>query len=338
MKRLMVCGVLLMSALTGVYVFAQETKGVTWKHGLSFQVRKAGQAVFTEDTPRFGAEVFLDKDLTQAVFISEKGSVGLSSAANLKDAKEVPAPQLFHGLEFKVRPVGEKSFEKAKKVSTEIFMDKVSDTLVYVTETGFLATAPVGSAKAPDKVQDPEWFHALEVKARKAGEKEFGPETRKISIEVYKDGNTGNLVYVTDAGTVALLPAAGQTKPAEVKDPVWYHAFEIKVRKGTEKSWDKDTKAFGIEVYKDTNANTLVYVCAETGAIAVLPAGGTSKPATSKDPKHMLGRSFLVRRGDEKNFGDKTLNLGAEVNRDENAAALVYVTELGGLAVIPAAK
>ena len=316
----------------GSTLWAQEAnKGLAWKHGLNFQVRKAGQTDF-KGAPKFGCEIFLDKDVERLVYAAETGAVGVGSTAKLQEKADVDPPKLYHGLELRVRPVGEKGWDKAKKYGAEVFRDVNADNLVYLSEVGSLAVLPAADVKAPDKIKDPEWLHGLDLAVRKAGEKEFSDRTRKVSLEVYKDENTNQLVYVTDAGQVAVVPARDTTRPAEVKRPEWYHAFEIKVRKADEEKFTKDTKAFGVEVYKDDNANNLIYIT-ETGAIAVVPVGGVTKPSSSKEPKWLLGRSFRVRPADQKDFNDMTPKLGAEVYRDENADNLVYLTEKGSVCV-----
>jgi hypothetical protein len=323
-----------LTALLGSFVAAQETKGISWKHGLAFQVRKAGETAFTETTPKFGAEVFLDKDIVQLLYVTETASIGLGSAAKLQDGPEVKAPLLFHAIEVRVRPVGEGAFDKAKKISSEVFKDPNTDNLVYISQAGSIAVTPAGTVSAPDKIKDPVWYHGLELKVRKAGEKEFSDATKKVSLEAYKDENTNQLVYVTEEGRISIMSSATVGKPADVKGPTWFHAFEVKVRKADEKTFGKDTKTYGVEVYKDENANALIYIC-ETGAIAVVPAGGLSKPASSKEPKFLFGRSVRVRKADEKDFNDKTQAFGAEVYKDENANNLVYISENGSLVVSP---
>jgi len=333
MRKLSVLGLLALAGLLGSFVWAQESKGISWKHGLSFQVRKAGQTAFTPDTPKYGAEVFLDKDLNQAVYIAETASLGLGTAAKLSDSADVKAPLLSHALEVRVRPVGESSFtDKTPKFSAEVFKDVNGDNLVYISEKGSIAVTSAGEHKAPEKVKDPVWFHGLELKVRKAGQKEFDEKTPKVSIEVYKDDNTNLLFYVTDAGQIAVVPAGGATKPAEVKGPTWYHAFEAKVRAAKDEKFTKDTKMYGVEVYKDENANTLIYIT-ETGSIAVVSAAGVAKPAGSKEPTWKYGRAFRVRKADEDDFNDKTQRFGAEVYKDENTGNLVYLSETGAVAV-----
>ncbi len=334
MKRWTVVALLALLGTLGSFVMAQETKGISWEHGLSFQVRKFGETAFTDKTQKYDAEVFVDKDISQLVYIAETGSMGLG-AGKAQPGKDVKAPLLFHGIEVKVRPSGETSFNKeAKQFSAEVFHDPNTDNLVYISEIGSLAATSAAGVSAPQKVEKPEWFHGLEVKVRKAGEKEFKSDTKKVSLEVYKDANTNQLVYVTETGAIAIVSAKGATKPAEVKTPAWYHAFEAKVRKADEKMFSKDTKTYGVEVYKDDNVNTLIYVC-ETGAIAVVPAGGLTKPGNSKEPKWLYGRAFKVRKAGEPNFTDKTQSFGAEVYKDETSGNLVYLSEKGALVVAP---
>jgi hypothetical protein len=318
-------------ALTSLW--AADTKGVDWKHGLNFQVRRAGQTEFTDKTPKFGAEIFLDKDITKLVYVCETSSLGLGSAAKVGAGQDVKAPKLLHALEVRVRGANEMSFsDKTRKFSSEVFKDVNTDQLVYISEKGSIAVTPGAGISAPAKIKDPVWFHGLEVKVRKVGEKEFGDKTKKVGLEVYKDENTNHLFYITDAGRIAVVPAGSASKPSEVKPPTWFHAFEVKVRKADEKEFSKDTRTYSVEVYKDDNANTLLYIC-ETGDIAVVSAAGVDKPSSSKEPKWLYGRSFRVRKADEPDFNDGTRKFGAEVYQDENTGNQVYITETGTLAV-----
>jgi hypothetical protein len=57
----------------------------------------------------------------------------------------------------------------------------------------------------------------------------------------------------------------------KAKDPSWIYGLNLKARKSTEEDFTKDTKKYGIEVFKDENTNNLIYI-SETGSIAVVPA------------------------------------------------------------------
>jgi hypothetical protein len=60
---------------------------------------------------------------------------------------------------------------------------------------------------ADNKVKAPTWLHGFNVKSRKANEYDFNKDTKKIGIEVYKDEENGNIIYVSEAGSIAVLPA-----------------------------------------------------------------------------------------------------------------------------------
>jgi hypothetical protein len=59
---------------------------------------------------------------------------------------------------------------------------------------------------ADNKVKAPTWLHGFNVKSRKASEYDFNKDTKKIGIEVYKDEENGNLIYVSETGSIAVLP------------------------------------------------------------------------------------------------------------------------------------
>jgi len=56
------------------------------------------------------------------------------------------------------------------------------------------------------KAKDPVWLHGLDLRSRKAGEKDFGPDTKKYGIEIFKDENNGNLIYISETGSIAVVP------------------------------------------------------------------------------------------------------------------------------------
>jgi hypothetical protein len=46
----------------------------------------------------------------------------------------------------------------------------------------------------------------LNVRSRKASEYDFNKDTKKIGIEVYKDEENGIIIYVSEIGSIAVLP------------------------------------------------------------------------------------------------------------------------------------
>ncbi len=82
-------------------------------------------------------------------------------------------------------------------------------TLALVGLVCFLAgtvvtqNLPLAFGQAAPK--PPVWKHGLDLKARKGGETEF-KEARKFGVEVFLDENNGNLVYISETGSIAVVP------------------------------------------------------------------------------------------------------------------------------------
>src|ERR1700676_1535036 len=103
------------------------------------------------------------------------------------DEPAAQGPVFKHGLELRVRKAGELDFsDKTKKVGVEFFLDGPNGNGVYVGDAGDLATVAAKLVAPEDaKVKAPEWSHGMELRARKAGEKEFTKDTKKYGIEVF---------------------------------------------------------------------------------------------------------------------------------------------------------
>jgi hypothetical protein len=106
----------------------------------------------------------------------------------------------------------------------------------------------------------------MSLRVRKAGEADFGDKTKRVGVEVFKDENTGGLVYISETGSLAVVAAPATIQSG--KGVTWKHAMELKARAGGEASFEKATR-FGIEVFQDNNTGYLVYVD-DVGSIAVL--------------------------------------------------------------------
>jgi hypothetical protein len=64
---------------------------------------------------------------------------------------------------------------------------------------------PFVRAQASSDVKPPKWLYGLTAKARKADEADFTKDTHKYGIEVFKDDNNGNLIYISDTGAIAVV-------------------------------------------------------------------------------------------------------------------------------------
>jgi hypothetical protein len=73
---------------------------------------------------------------------------------------------------------------------------------------GLLVAPHLPFGRAQDsKVKAPLWLHGMNVMSRTSKEDNFGKDTKKYGIEVYKDENNGNLIYISETGSIAVVPA-----------------------------------------------------------------------------------------------------------------------------------
>ncbi len=61
-----------------------------------------------------------------------------------------------------------------------------------------------GQPAAAPKV--PSWLHGMNLKSRTSTEGDFSDKTKKYGIEVFKDENNGNLIYISETGSIAVVP------------------------------------------------------------------------------------------------------------------------------------
>ena len=243
-----------------------------------------------------------------------------------------PKPVWVYGHDLRARKGGTTDFDKdTPKIGVEFFKDDASGSVVAVTQAGALAVTGSSSIGADKKAP---WLFAHDLGSRKGDEERFTPATVKFGVEAFKDDATGKILYLSEKATAAFAdspPSAVTNKP-----PVWHHALIVKVRGAKEKDFTKDTKKFGVEVFKDGNTGGLIYL-SETASIATSPAPPTAPAADSvKAPKALYGLTMRCRKADEKDFGPDTRTFSVEVFRDENTGGLLYISETGAIATAPA--
>jgi hypothetical protein len=316
-----------------------KAKDPECKYALDLRARKSTEPSFTAETRKYGVEVFLDGHTSDALYLSEAGSVAVVPAKLFKagDGK-AKGPLWQHGLTLNARPASETKWEKGKKYGLEAYKDDNSGDLVYINENGVIATAPAKYAAATvierGRPKDPSWKDAMNLKVRKAGEVDWD-KAKKFGVEVFRDENNGSLIYITETGHFAVVPGKLGAKDDTGKGPNWQHGLELSVRKQGEKATDKDTKRYGVEVFLDENNGNQIYVT-ETGAVAVVP-GKFAKPTAagrSKDPTRKHGMDLRVRKAGQKEFDKDCPRYGVEVYADENNGNVIYLSETGDLAVI----
>jgi hypothetical protein len=242
-----------------------EKAEAQWLFAHDLRVRRSDEARFTQETKTLGVEVFRDLASGKLLYVSEAKTIALADAPTEITTDRQPA--FHHGLVIPVRPADKTDWTAAKKFGVEAFRDGNTGGLIYLSETGSLATAaaPATSA-AVNSPQSPQPLHGLSLRVRKADEPDFSDTTRRLSVEVYADPNTGGVLYVSETGSVAAVPAPAMVKTGE--KVTWKGAFNLKARRGGETDFDKAAR-YGVEVFEDSNTGYLVYAC-ETGSIAVV--------------------------------------------------------------------
>jgi hypothetical protein len=334
--------ILLFAVLSGVLVAdiggqEKKLKELQWSHAFDLACRKFGEADITPKTTRWGVEAFRDNNTGLGLYIAQDGSIAVAPNFATLNAPLNPSkgPAWLTGLDLPARKAGVKEFKKDTAVhAMEVFRDPNADNWLFITEKGNIA-ATNGKAFPGVSNKAPKWVHSVDLAVRKGGVKEWKDAT-KVGIEVYRDGNSRNLVYITEAGVIAILPETTEVK-GEGKSPDWLHGLDLSCRRSDEKAFTKDTRKFGIEVYHDVSTANLIFI-SETGSIAVAPAptGLKAPTAKAKEPVWTHGLNVKCRRFGEKEFSEKTRAFGAEVFRDENLDVILYINELGHIAVLSA--
>jgi hypothetical protein len=326
--------------LAGLPSRAQDSKvkDPESKHGLTLKARGATEDEFGKATKRYGVEVYQDLNNNNGVYISDTGSIATVGSTYFKPGDGKGREPLWrHGLKLTARPAGVKDWDKGKKFGLEVFKDETSGNLVYINQSGDIDV--LGGSVANDTVvkgkpKNPQWKHSWDLKVRKAGEKDFNKDTRKIGVEVFLDPNNGNLIYLTETGSFAAVAGKLVSKDESGKQIDWQHGIELKVRKAGEKEFTKDTKQYSLEVFLDGNNGNLIYIT-ETGNIAVVPgklAKLTEGKSKGPDLKHAM--DLAVRRPGEKEFPKDPKKYGVEVYIDENNNNLIYISETGDISVV----
>jgi hypothetical protein len=247
----------------------KEIKAPKWLAAMNLSVRKAGEAKFSDTTKKIGVEVFVDENTGARLYLSETGSIGALRGGPAGASAAGPKHQ--YGYELRVRKGAEGDFtDKTQKYGVEVFLDEAGSTLIYVADAGAIAVTPAAPIAGGGEVKKPDWMFGLNLKVRKAGEKDFTDATRKWGIEVFKDDKAGNLIYIGENGDLAVVPAGNFARPQQTKTPTWLHDQDVRVRRGGEKEFTDKTRKWGVEVFRDENTNNAIYIT-EAGALAVLP-------------------------------------------------------------------
>jgi hypothetical protein len=254
--------------------------------------------------------------------------------------QKVQQPAWSHAFDLKCRTSKQPKFDKdTKAFGFEVFRDDNNGAGLYINETGDLAAVvDLKEFKGPAaKSRAPEWLHGLDLKVRPPGVHDFA-KAKVFGLEVFRDDNTGNWVYISEVGAFSVAQGArGSKAPTDSpKAPRWVHGLDLKVRKAGEKAFDNNTKVWSIEVFLDENNGNLIYIC-DNGKLAIVPGFKDAPVPTpnAKAPEWLHGLDLKVRKGGQQDFDPMTKTYGIEVFRDENNGNLILISEAGSFAVVP---
>jgi hypothetical protein len=338
MRKRIVAGLIV--ATTGLAVLAggitprasaqDKTKVNPPKHlyGHDLRVRKGGEKDFGPETPRIGVELFRDDNTRAIIAISETGAIAVAQAPTGEVGADRKCEwKTAHDLA--VRKAGEAEFTKnTRKWGVELFQDRATNRLLYVCESGSIMLAPVPAGLIT--TGGPKWHHALEPKVRAPDQAGFD-NAKKIGMEIFKDENTGGLIYITEIGAIA--PATTklpQPDPKKIAPPKAVYGLDLRVRGADEPDFTDKTKRMGVEVFEDPNTEVLFYLT-ENGYVATAPLGKAVPGASGVTWKGAM--ALRARKGGEKQF-EKARKYGIEVFEDNRTGNLIFLSETGAISVL----
>lgn len=326
---------LLLFAFVSADAQEEKTKPPVNKYGLTLKYRKHTEDEFSKQ--KYTLECFQEEETGNGIYVCQTGALSVVPKGLFKGG-DGKGPLSQHGFAISVRPADSKA--KQPSFGVECFLDENNNNLIYINEIGAISVVPSKHATATKgKIKGYTRTHGMTLRVRKAGDPDWEkPTTKSYGIDCFEDLNNGNVIYVSETGSMCVLPAATAGKSnAKGEKPQWQYGLDLKVRGPGEKTTTKDSKTFGMEVFKDGDNGCQIYVV-ENGNIGVVPsklAKFIGEKEKSKDPELKRGFNLGVRGLDEDKFSEKTKKTGVEVYLDENNGNLIYLSENGQVALVP---
>jgi hypothetical protein len=132
-----------------------------------------------------------------------------------------------------------------------------------------------------------------------------------------------------------LAPTAGH-QDAPATGPVFYHAYEFKVRRAGERDFT-NTRAYGVEMYRDAALGLVLFV-SDVGSIAMAPASGLPPKANATaNAPFVNGMELKARAVGAQGWKDARV-YGLEIYREPNSGLIVYILQTGALSVLSVAR
>jgi hypothetical protein len=83
---------------------------------------------------------------------------------------------------------------------------KIAFAFIVVAFIGGYIASELGVRYAFAQGDDkPKWQHGLMLRVRKGDEVDFTKETKRVGIEVFEDPHNGNVIYITENGSIAVV-------------------------------------------------------------------------------------------------------------------------------------
>jgi hypothetical protein len=259
----------------GITEFIKNSKSPVWKHGMDVRCRSAGMTDFAK-AQTFTIEVYFDLNTNNWIYVTDRGYIAVAPGKS-SDGPTAGAlgPLHLYGLDLKCRKGGKKDFNDpdVKIWGVEIFRDQNTGFLIYLAESGAISVVPgFDTFVAPAKIETPDWLHGLDLKCRKGKEEKFAT-AQVYGLELFRDGNNSNYIYISEVGSIAALRGDKNVKAPTPKDtlkqPQARHGLDLKCRTFDEKEFSDKTKVHGVEIYVDPNVNTMIHIV-ESGHIAAV--------------------------------------------------------------------
>jgi hypothetical protein len=320
--------ILVAAGLTLPPLVALADEGDKELYRLYLRARKPSEKEMPRDRQPVAVHVFLDRD--RLFYVADGGKV-LAVVSAGKDAgdRKDRSPRLSHRLLLPVRTSDEdKIGEATAKVSAEVYRDENSGNLVYLTHEGAVAVV-AGTRPAADKAdKEAKWLGRFRMKVRENAD-DFGRAILHCSVEVYRDENTGCVIYAAEKGGFAVVAGAKAEEGKDERAAEWSHALSFRVRAPNEDDFTAKTATFVTEVYRDVDRDTWLYVL-PSFRLAAVPARR----------KIAVGDKIEAVRW-ERRTGPKEIGAGkwsAEEFLNPNTGDRLFVTAAGALAVLPEPK
>jgi hypothetical protein len=228
------------------------------------RVRTAEEATFTKQTQAFSVEAFRDVLTNRLLYATDSKHVAVSELPTTFPPQGEPVFQ--YGLTFRVRAANESQWKDAKQYGVEVYKDSYTGRLVYISQTGSIATYPAPTTFDPAKIKGAKSLYGMGLLIRKAAEVTDATTKPNLGVEVFADPNSGAFVYISETGSVAVV--APTTNVQQNQKPLRTHGLRVKCRKGTDRDF-MQAVSVGVEVFRDLHTGNMVWA-SEHGSLAVL--------------------------------------------------------------------